>query len=204
MGPKHASSYADLAMGSIDEKARFGCAIRHLLWWRYRDDSLDLWIHGVPKLLEFSKYINSLYPTIKFELVDSKSSLNILDLTLHLKDSFIYAKPTVSHLYLPFSSSHPFHCKQAIPYGVALRIKHNCSTEEFLVKRSEEYKGYLKRQNYNTGLVYAQFGKAFNIERSELLKKRIKLDKKVIPLVLDYNPILPDIQKIIKKHAYLL
>ena len=44
MGPKNASSYADLAMGSIDEKARFGCAIRPLLWWRYRDDSLDLWI----------------------------------------------------------------------------------------------------------------------------------------------------------------
>jgi len=85
-----------------------------------------------------------------------------------------------------------------------LRIKRNCSTEEFLVKRSEEYKGYLKRQNYNAALVDAQFEKAFNLERSELLKKRIKPDKKVIPLVLDYNPILPDIQKIIKKHAYLL
>ena len=44
----------------------------------------------------------------------------MLDLTLHLKDGFIYtdiyAKPTDSHLYLPFSSSHPFHCKQTIPY----------------------------------------------------------------------------------------
>ena len=132
----------------------------------------------------------------------------MLDLTLHLKDGFIYtdiyAKPTDSHLHLPFSSSHPFHCKRAIPYGVALRIQRNCSTEEFLVKRSEEYKGYLKRQNYNAALVDAQFEKAFNIERSELLKKRIKLDKKVIQLVLDYNPILPDIQKIIKKHAYFL
>ena len=54
-------------------------------------------------------------------------------------------------------------------------------------------------QNYNAALGDAQFEKAFNIERSELLKKRIKPDKKVIPLVLDYNPILPDIQKIIKK-----
>jgi len=81
-----------------------------------------------------------------------------------------------------------------------LRIKRNCFTEEFLVKRSKEYKGYLKRQNYNAALVDAQFEK----DRSELLKKRIKPDKKVIPLVLDYNPILPDIQKIIKKHAYLL
>ena len=62
MGPKNACSYADLAMGSIDEKARFGGAIRPLLWWRYRDDFFDLWFHGVPKLLEFTEYINSLYP----------------------------------------------------------------------------------------------------------------------------------------------
>ena len=132
----------------------------------------------------------------------------MLDLTLHIQEGFIYtdiyAKPTDSHLYLPFSSSHPSHCKRAIPYGEALRIKRNCSTEESLVKRSEEYKGYLKRQNYNAVLVDAQFEKAFNIERSELLKKRIKPNKKVLPLVLDYNPLLPDIQKIIKKHAHLL
>ena len=208
MGPKNACSYADLAMGIIDEKARFGGALSPMLWWRYRDDVFDLWTHGVAKLLEFTEYINSLYPTIKFELVYSESSLNMLDLTLHLQEGFIYtdiyAKPTDSHLYLPFSSSHPSHCKRAIPYGVALRIKRNCSTEESLVKRSEEYKGYLKRQNYKAVLVDAQFEKAFNIERSELLKKRIKPNKKVLPLVLDYNPLLPDIQKIIKKHAHLL
>ena len=116
----------------------------------------------------------------------------MLDLTLHLQEGFIYtdiyAKPTDSHLHLPFSSSHPSHCKRAIPYGVALRIKRNCSTEESLVKRSKEYKGYLKMQNYNAVLVDVQFEKVFNIERSELLKKRIKPNKKVLPLVLDYNP----------------
>jgi len=59
-------------------------------------------------------------------------------------------------------------------------------------------------QNYNAVLVDAQFEKAFNIERSELLRKRIEPNKNVLPLVLDYNPLLPDIQKIIKKHAHLL
>lgn len=59
-------------------------------------------------------------------------------------------------------------------------------------------------QDYNAVLVGAQFEKAFNIERSELLKKRIKPNKKVLPLVPDYNPQLPHIQKMIKKHAHLL
>ena len=43
-----------------------------------------------------------------------------------------------------------------------------------------------------------------NVERPELLKKNVKPDKKVFPLVLDYNPILPDIQRIIRKHVHLL
>ena len=208
MGPKNACSYADLAMGIIDEKAKFEGSLKPLLWWRYRDDIFDIWTQGLPKLLEFTDYINSLYPTIKFELVHSHSFLHVLDLTLHLRDGFIitdiYSKPTDSHLYLPFYSSHPPHCKRAIPYGVALRIKRNCSTNEFLQNRQDEYKGYLRSQNYPGDLVDKQFQKALSIPRPELLTKKNKSDKKVFPLVLDYNPILPDIQKVIRKHLHLL
>ena len=54
MGPKNACSYADLAMGIIDEKAKFEGSLRPMLWWRYRDDIFDLWTQGLPKLLEFT------------------------------------------------------------------------------------------------------------------------------------------------------
>ena len=37
-----------------------------------------------------------------------------------------------------------------------------------------------------------------------MFKKKVKPVKRVFPLVLDYNPILPDIQGVIKKHAHLL
>ena len=93
--------------------------------------------------------------------------MNVLDLTLHFRDGFIsthvYAKPTDSHLYLPFFSSHPVHCKRAVPFGVALRIKRNCSTNDFLQNRCKEYKGYLKPQNYPAELVDKQFDKALSI-----------------------------------------
>ena len=36
------------------------------------------------------------------------------------------------------------------------------------------------------------------------MKKNVEPDKKVFPLVLDYNPILPDIQRVIQKHVHLL
>ena len=67
MGPKIACSYADLAMGLIDEKHKSEGPYKPLLWWRYRDDITDLWTEGLSQLLKFTDFINSLYPTIKSE-----------------------------------------------------------------------------------------------------------------------------------------
>ena len=66
-------------MGIIDERAKSG-EIKPNLWCRYRDDIFDLRTQGTAKLLEFTDFINSLYPTIKFTLVYSEVSLNVLDL----------------------------------------------------------------------------------------------------------------------------
>ena len=110
MGPENACSYANLAMGLIDEKAKG--SLKPLLWWRYRDDIFDLWTQGLPKLLEFTDCINSLYPTIKFELIYSDSLLHVLDFTFHLKDGLIVTDIYSKVTDLPFSScSHPSHLK---------------------------------------------------------------------------------------------
>ena len=134
MGPKNACSYADVAIGEIDRKLKFCGPIKPALWWKYRDDIFDLWQQGLPALEAFAQCINSLYPTIKFELVSSESHLNVLDVTLHLVDGFIridvYSKPTDSNLYLPPSSSHPKHVFKAIPLAVAPP-----ETEEKLFRR---------------------------------------------------------------------
>ena len=97
MGPKNACSYADLAMGFIDQKAKSG-TINPRLWWRYREKIFDLWTQGVTKLNDFTDLINALYPTITFTVVSSETSLNVLDLTVSLVDGYIqtdvYSKPT--------------------------------------------------------------------------------------------------------------
>ena len=208
MSPKNAFSYADLAMGEIDYKAKFCGPIKPALWWRYRDDVFDLWQQGLPNLEAFTQYINSLYPTIKFELVFSDNHLHVLDVTLYLIDGFIrtdvYSKPTDSHLYLPPSSAHPTHVFKAIPYGVALRLRRNCFNDNFLITRTSEYKSYLINQGYPINLVNDQFLKASAIPRNNLLKPQIKKAKKLFPLVITFNPNLPDIGRIIKKHLHLL
>ena len=101
MGPRNACSYADIAMGVIDKKAKLGI-IEPNLWWRYRDDIFDLWTQGHSKLIDFTEF-NSLYPTIKFTLVHSPTTLNVLDLTLNLVEGYIqtdiYSKPTDNHVF---------------------------------------------------------------------------------------------------------
>ena len=206
MGPKNASSHTDLPMGEIDHKAKFCGPIKPALWWCYCGDIFDLWQQGLPALKTFTQYINSLYATIKFELVFSDSHLHVLDITLHLIDGFIrtdvYSKPTDSHLlYLPpLAPTHDMYK----PFGVALRFRRNCSKDDFLSNRCKEYKGYLVNQGYPVNLVDNQFSKALTITRKDLLKQKVRASKKIFPFVMTFNPMLPDLNYIIKKHLHFL
>ena len=207
MGPKNACSYADLAMGIIDQKAKSGVT-KPKLWWRYRDDIFDLWTQGTTKLNEFTEFINSLYPTIKFTMVSSEISLNVLDLTVLLVDGFIqtdiYSKPTDHHIYLLRNSAHPSHCTRAIPFGVATRVRRNCSTIEKFEERSKEYQNYLVDRGYHHSKVKTQFNKAKDTPREDLLSPKEREKKVIFPLVVNFNPHLPNISKMIKSYSHFI
>jgi len=110
-------------------------------------------------------------------LVYSESKLNVLDVSLHLVDGFIqtdvYSKPTDSHLYLSPASAHPKLVFKAIPFGVASTLRRNCSEDNFLKNRLEEYKGYLIDQGYPAELVSREFSRAARIPRNDLLKAKV-------------------------------
>jgi len=116
----------------------------------------------------------------------------------------IYSKPTDNHIYLLRNSTHPAHVTRAIPYGVATRVRRNCSTDEAFSKRSSEYKGYLYNRGYNRNLVSQQFEKARSIPRQTLLQPQPKESEQIFPLVLDFNPRLPSIGRIIRKYKHLI
>ena len=194
-------------MGVIDRKAKSE-EIKPNLWWRYRDDIFDLWTQGHSKLNAFTRFINSLYPTSKITVVSSETSLNVLDLTLNLVDGFIhtdiYSKPTDNHIYLLRNSAHPAHCTKAIPFGVATRVRRNCSTPETFEKRSREYQEYLINRGYNPRNIQQQFNKVTSIPRENLLTPKIREKNVLFPLVTDFNPRLPNIGKIISSHTRLI
>ena len=53
-------------------------------------------------------------------------------------------------------------------------------------------------------MVYDQFSKASVIPRNDLLKRKVRTSKKIFPFVTVYNPNLPNINYIIRKHLHLL
>ena len=196
-------------MSYIDKVATTEGPFKPQTWWRFRDDIFEVWPHGINALYEFTDFINSIYPTIQFVLRFSDSQLEFLDVLVHLSNGVIstdmFSKPTDGHLYLLPSSSHPKHNVSSIPYSIALRIKRICSTPEFLNSRLQEYKAYLVARGYDPQMVQEQFDRANKQERSILLKPQKKnTSRRKCPLVLDFNPALPNINSIIRNNIHVL
>ena len=191
-------------MGVIDHNPKSG-EIKPKLWWRYRDDIFDLWTQGTTKLKEFTEFINSLYPTIKFTMVSSEISLNVLDLTLLLVDGFIqtdiYSKPTDHHIYLLRNSAHPSHCTRAIPFGVATRVRRNCSTIEKFEERSREYQKYLIDRGYHPSKVKTQFRKAKDTPGRTSFHLKNERKRLFFPLWLILTHICPTLVKLLSRIA---
>lgn len=128
MGTKCAPSYAILFMDKLERDFMSTRNLIPLVWWRYIDDIFMIWQHSREELCSFLDALNGFHETIKFTAEISETSVNFLDTTVRKdeNDSIttdLYTKPTDSHLYLHYSSYHPKHQKQSLPYSQALRLR---------------------------------------------------------------------------------
>ena len=137
---------------------------------------------------------------------ESSSSLAFLDTSCSLKNGKIivdlYRKPTDRNQYLLTSSCHPAHVTKNIPFSLAYRIIRICSEPTTRDLRLEELKDLLLARDYKPGIVTAAINRAKNISRIDALRKVVKNEiENVRPiLVVPYDPRLPGIPAIVKKH----
>eukprot|EP00061_Rhincodon_typus_P006237 g26669.t1 len=117
MGPSNAC----LFVGYVKQSLFRSCTgtIPHL-FLHYIDNCIDAASCSHEELEQFSNFTNNFHLNLKFTWTISDSSLSFLDLSIsnsceRLKTN-IYFKPTGSHSYLDYTSSHPPSCKNAIPY----------------------------------------------------------------------------------------
>ena len=123
---------------------------------------------------DFIQYLNNCHPSIKFTAEISDSEVNFLDTTVHLDPdgsiwSDLYSKPTDSHKYLRFESSHPRHCMQGLPYSQFLRVRRICSREEDFVRHCENLRTHFIRRGYPTRLLDSAIARAGDNHLKDLL-----------------------------------
>ena len=118
MGTKAAPSYTNTFMGKFEEDFVYTYPTQPLLWKRYIDDCFFILTGTEDSLNIFLKYLNSCNPNITFTFEKSQHSIHFLDTTVFFKDhelrTDLYSKPTGSHNYLRFTSSHPNKCKERV------------------------------------------------------------------------------------------
>ena len=208
IGSKLGMTYACTYMGKWENELFQRCENRPSSYYRYIDDIWGVWNYGEEKLLEFVRIANEIHPNIKLELRYSKQTIEFLDVQIsiengHLKTD-LFTKETDRHLYLHKSSNHPWKTKEAIPYGLGLRLKRICSTEESYKTRRNELKTHLTKRGYKNNELEKQLTKADALDRKELLKYNTKKSNDRVPLVLTFSDALPNVHNIVRQRITTL
>ena len=176
MGTKLAPSFANLFMGHFEDKYVYSYPLQPFIWKRFIDDIFFVWTYGQDELDKFVRYLNSCHDTIKFTLETSCLKINFLDITItketdgHMSTN-LYCKPTDSHNYLLYSSEHPRHLLNGIPYSQFVRIKRLCTKPEDFRLNALMLITHFIRRGYPKHLVQKALGKTDSLNREDLLNK---------------------------------
>ena len=157
MGTRAAPNFANVYMGRFEDKFVYRTEWSHYIidWVRFIDDIFLIWKGDESSLTTFIKYLNGVVPSITFTHEISYKSVNFLD-TKVIKDvqgnisTDIFQKPTDTHSYLHWTSAHPPHLKQSIPYSQTLRLRRICSSTRVLDQRILEYSNFFVACGYKT------------------------------------------------------
>ena len=182
-----------------------------IVWWRFIDDIFMIWPHSLGELYSFLEALNNVLESIKFTTNISQTQVNFLDVSIY-KDAHgnirtgLYTKPTDAHLYLHYTSYHPKHQKNSIPYSQAIRLRRICSTSELLQDATQQLSMNLQQRGYPKEMINQAILKASQLDRNTLLKNTSpQRDKQnIIPFITTYNPFNPPIHKILCTNRHIL
>ena len=208
MGIKMAPSYTNLYMGHLEDRFLRETAHQPLMWFRYIDDIFFIWTHGEEKLTQFYSHYNTFDPHIKFEQTKSTTNIPFLDVQV-INDkgkisTDLYTKPTDTQQYHNWTSCRPRHTKTSIPYSLALRLRRICSNDQLFEKRARELQNVLLERGYKNKLIKDCTTKARKTTREEALKTKLNASTDRVPLVVTFNPALPNPHKILNDHQHVL
>ena len=187
MGTKMAPSYATLVLGYLRNELysqvsnKMAEEIGHYVytnWRRFLDDCYINWPYCEDKLKELHDILNSLDDSIQLTPETSCEELPYLDVMIrkdntHLTSDINY-KPTDSFQYLPYTSSHPRHTKNNIPYNLGRRICTIIENQDIRKRRLHNLKQILLRKQYPAEIIDYGVNKALTQTTEELIRVKEK------------------------------
>ena len=113
-------------------------------------------------------------------------------------------KPIDSHSYLLYSSSHPSHVKNSIPFSQFLRLCRLCSDDSDFSEKSEAMCQFFDKRGYPVSVVQAGHHRAQQIDRQSAPQTAEKEKSDRIPFTLPFHPHNHAVKSVILKNFKLL
>ncbi|XP_070576154.1 uncharacterized protein [Ptychodera flava] len=207
MGTPFAPMYANIFMSWFWRKTESYNDQPDLLK-RFIDDLHGIWTLGEDKLLRYHKYLNSIHPSIKFTLEYGKTKQHFLDISTSIVngkvETDLYTKPTDSGRYLSPSSHHPRHIFNSIVYSGVIRLRRIFSLDMWFDQRASEFKDRLIKSGYQGNKIQTIIDEVRKKPRSSFLRYNKKASMDRVVWVNDFNPMLPDVRQLAKRHHKIL
>ena len=159
------------------------------LYGRYIDDCIGAISSSREELDQFITSVNSFHPTLKYTWetkYTSETSLAFLDIKVSISGNrlctSVHYKPTGSHSTLLYSSSHPSHVKNSIPYSQFLRLRRLCSDDSDVSSKSEDMCQFLEKRGYPVSVVKAgnHRAKQFDRQSAPYTSQKDKNDRNLV------------------------
>ncbi|XP_059827357.1 divergent protein kinase domain 1C isoform X2 [Hypanus sabinus] len=202
MGP----SYACLFVGYVEQSMlQIYTGTTPQLLLRYVDNYIGAASCTHAELVNFIDFASNFHPALKFTWSILDTSLPFLDLSVSISgdrlSTDIFYKPTDSHNYLDYTSSHPAQCKNVIPYSLFLCLYCICSQDEAFHSRTFQMSSFFQDRDFSSGIVKDALTRISSTSCTSALNPSSRhYSRDRVPLVLTYHPTSLQIQHIILRN----
>ena len=209
MGTKMGPSYACLFMGYLETSVLSTCGeFKPLLLKRYIDDYFGVATCGEEEVHNLIEKFNTFHPAVKMTHEVSDRCVSFLDIDVTITSTglatSVHYKPTDSHAYLNYRSSHPPSCKRSIPYSQLTRIRRLCSEDGDFRERVEEMTEFFRHRGYPDNILDTAKNRIMDQPRTATLQQAERDTVSRVPFVLTYHPANHQIVKVIRDNFSLL
>ena len=195
MGTKMGPSYACLFMGYM-EHLFFTQYTKPtpVFYRRYIDDIFGFTSFDRKQLTNFIQDIQNFHTDIEYTFQVSETSITFLDINITLSQKAIqtsvHYKPTDSHAYLSYQSSHNPQTKDSIPFSQFLRLRRICSNDTDFLAKSKDLTTYLLRRHYPNSVVQKALQQVQTLSRPHCLEDKTESPNPSRPVaILTYHPV---------------